>query len=72
MDTEENQLNNKYNELFKLSLELQTEEMEKYKWIQSEKVGHDVGKSIYLEWISLYGKSFRDHFDNEYIKKEKL
>lgn len=34
-------------------------EMEKYKWIESEKNGHDVGQQAILDWIKKYAASYR-------------
>jgi hypothetical protein len=39
--------------------ELQMLEMDKHKWIESEKRGCDVGVDGHLEWISKYASKFR-------------
>jgi hypothetical protein len=38
---------------------LQIEEMEKHRWIESEKAGRDLGYSTYLDWISSHADQFR-------------
>jgi hypothetical protein len=51
----------------KLSLkefnDLQMKEMERHKWIQSEKAGRDLGQTCYLEWIRCHGEGFRRHLN---------
>lgn len=43
----------------------QIAEIEKYKWIESEKCGYDIGSQrAALEWISKYSCLFRSHFVN--------
>jgi hypothetical protein len=39
-------------------MEAQKAEIDKYKWIQSEKAGHDVGMDACFEWICKYSASF--------------
>jgi len=43
---------------------LQIEEMKKFKWIESEKIGHDLGEQAVKEWIKQFSKSFREHIEN--------
>jgi hypothetical protein len=43
-------------------LQLQAEEMKKHKWIESEKVGHDLGNNAISEWIKKYAKDFREQY----------
>lgn len=38
---------------------IQISEMEKYKYICSEKIGADVGKKAYFEWAQRYGCKVR-------------
>ena len=41
-------------------------EIEKHKWIESEKVGHDIGNNNAAnDWIEKYSKSYR----NNYLKR---
>ncbi len=49
---------------FKEFLLAQKEELEKYKWIKSEKAGHDVGQAAYMEWVDLYAARFREYWEN--------
>ena len=37
----------------------QQEEMEKHKWLESERAGCDIGKTAYLEWIRKYAEEWR-------------
>ena len=39
--------------------DLQIQEMERYKWIESEKAGRDLGEECLLDWIKRHGASFR-------------
>lgn len=51
----------------KLSLkefnDLQMKEMDRHKWIESEKAGRDLGQTCHLEWIRYHGESFRRHLN---------
>jgi len=47
---------------FQYFLQLQVEEMKKYKWIESEKVGHDLGNNAISDWIQKYAKDFREQY----------
>jgi hypothetical protein len=38
---------------------IQISEMEKYKYLCSEKIGNDVGKKAYFEWAQRYGCKVR-------------
>jgi hypothetical protein len=58
----------KFREHFLEFCKLQMHEMEVYKYLESEKAGYDLGKSIYTEWIKKYGKAFR----RQYIEKNLL
>lgn len=44
----------------------QIEEIEKHKWIESEKAGVDLGECAVCDWIKKYSKKFRDTFNNEF------
>jgi hypothetical protein len=39
-------------------MRIQVLEIEKHKWIESEKAGFDKGKECCLSWIELYAKEF--------------
>ena len=48
-------------------LAAQIEEINKYKWIESEKRDYDIGfQSAAFEWISKYSESFRIHWHTKY------
>lgn len=47
---------------------LQMTEMEKHRWIESEKVGYDLGEGAYLDWIKTHSKKFREEY-KRYLKK---
>lgn len=49
---------------FKKFMLAQAQEIEKHKWIESEKVGYDLGISATMQWIKLYAKSFRETWSN--------
>lgn len=49
-------------EEFQQFLKLQAEEMKKHKWIESEKVGHDLGNNAIRDWITKYAKQFREEY----------
>ena len=49
----------KKDDFLKRDLEEQKNEMDKYKWIRSEEVGHDVGKTVYMEWILKFAEIWR-------------
>ena len=40
--------------------------MEKYKWIESEKAGKDLGEFAINEWISKYAKLFREDWNRKH------
>lgn len=50
----------------------QKEEMEKYKWCESQRAGHDLGEAALREWVEKYGKNYREEYKailEELIKK---
>lgn len=42
----------------------QVHEIEIYKWLESEKAGHDLGEAAVKEWIAKYAKQFRENWKN--------
>lgn len=42
-------------------LELQTREIERHKWIESEKAGRDLGSEAVIDWIIRYADQFSDY-----------
>ena len=47
-------------------LALQREEINRYKWIQSERASRDLGGEAVLEWIQKYAAHWREWYENEY------
>ena len=43
-------------------LELQDREIERHKWIESEKAGKDLGAEAIIDWILRYADQFSDHY----------
>jgi hypothetical protein len=43
-------------------LEMQTREIERHKWIESEKAGRDLGVDAMIDWIVKYADAFSEHF----------
>ena len=48
----------------------QIHEMEKHKYIESEKAGKDLGDSALLDWIIKYAASFREEWERIHGKVE--
>lgn len=48
--------------------QLQIDEMEKHKWIESEKAGYDLGEAARIDWVKKYAAKFRE----EHSKTDKL
>lgn len=40
--------------------QIQIEEIQRHKWIESEKAGRDLGQEAVLDWIHRYAASFRE------------
>lgn len=58
-------------EEFRQFLADQLKEMEKHKWIESEKAHKDLGDVVILEWIEMYAESYRNHWISIKLKKTK-
>ncbi|MEJ2717801.1 MAG: hypothetical protein P8182_11780 [Deltaproteobacteria bacterium] len=43
-------------------LKLQNFEIERHKWIESEKAGKDLGIEAVIDWILRYADQFSDHY----------
>lgn len=43
-------------------LEIQTREIERHKWIESEKAGKDLGLDAAIDWIMRYADVFSDGY----------
>lgn len=46
----------------------QVAEIEKYKWIESERAGRDLGDAACREWILKYAAAFRKHWTETHKK----
>ncbi len=44
-------------------LEIQRAEIERHKWIESEKAGKDLGNDAVIEWILKYADIFSDNYE---------
>ncbi len=40
-------------------VQLQTDEINRYKWIESEKAGYDLGNGAITDWVENYACAFR-------------
>ncbi len=49
----------------KTYLEIQSREIERHKWIESEKAGKDLGMDAVIDWILRYADLFSDQFGQE-------
>ncbi len=52
--------------LFQFFMSQQKEEVEKHKWIESEKAGRDLGEQAVIEWISKYAPHFRSEWEQKH------
>ena len=48
-------------------LSMQRDEINRYKWIQSERASRDLGGTAVLDWIQRYAANWRDWYENEYV-----
>lgn len=46
-------------------LEIQSREIERHKWIESEKAGKDLGMDAAIDWILKYAAVLSDHLSQE-------
>ena len=60
-------LNTNRDEMVKFLL-AEKEEMERYKWIESEKAGRDLGNEAIIDWIHKYAAQFRDSYNKRFHK----
>ncbi len=51
---------------FQEFMKAQVEEIKKYKWIESEKAGKDIGQVAIKDWISKYAPVFREEWEKKY------
>ena len=50
-------------------LRAEAQEIEKHKWIESEKNGFDLGNRAKFDWIVKYAKTFREEWELEHGKQ---
>jgi hypothetical protein len=50
----------------KLYCHRQVEEAKKYKWIESQKAGKDLGDDATREWVNKFAAQFRKDYDKQY------
>ena len=50
---------------FKQYLTDEVNEMQRYKWIESEKVGYDLGQNAIFDWISKYASQYRINYTSK-------
>ena len=46
-------------------LEIQSREIDRHKWIESEKAGKDLGMDAAIDWIMKYADAFSDEYSFE-------
>jgi hypothetical protein len=51
---------------FEEFMRLQREELEKDRWIESEKARKDLGSSTYMDWIKKHAKAFREYIESKF------
>ncbi|MEJ5347993.1 MAG: hypothetical protein WHS46_04810 [Desulfosoma sp.] len=44
-------------------IRLQLQEIQKHKWIESEKAGRDLGQDAVFDWIEQYAEDFRRYYE---------
>lgn len=50
---------------FKSYMAAQIEETKRHKWIESEKVGYDLGDAAIFHWIAHHAADFRSYYSEE-------
>lgn len=46
---------------------IQALEMDKFKWLESERVHHDAGPSAIMAWVTQYSTQFREYWRKTHI-----
>ncbi|MGA8832600.1 MAG: hypothetical protein ACLQT6_00580 [Desulfomonilaceae bacterium] len=46
-------------------LKIQAQEIERHKWIESEKAGRDLGMDAAIDWIIKYADRFSDQYNQQ-------
>lgn len=49
-------------------LELQRAEINRHKWIESEKAQRDLGADAVFDWINTYAAQWREWYEREYCR----
>lgn len=49
----------------KTYMSAQVHEIEKHKWIESEKAGCDLGDNACMDWIKKHAKDFREYYGTQ-------
>ena len=44
-------------------LKIQAQEIDRHKWIESEKAGRDLGTEAVIDWIMKYADRFSDQYE---------
>jgi hypothetical protein len=47
-------------------MDLQREEIQRHKWIESEKANQDLGNVAVFDWINKYAAQWRDWYNRNY------
>lgn len=50
-------------------LEQQNKEIERHKWLESEKAGRDLGEEAVIDWIMKYADRFSESFSRHSTEK---
>ncbi len=56
-------MNQKRHLTFPDYIRLQLQEIQKHKWIESEKAGRDLGQDAVFDWIDRYAEDFRRYYE---------
>ncbi len=51
-------------------LDMQRQEIQRYKWIASQHAQRDLGREAVLEWIQRYAAEWREWYEREYTRAE--
>jgi hypothetical protein len=46
-------------------LKIQAQEIDRHKWIESEKAGRDLGTEAVIDWIMKYADRFSDQYEQQ-------
>ena len=54
---------------FSIFMQQQKKEIEKHKWIESQKAGRDLGDVACFDWVNKYARTFRHEWEAEHCKR---